>query len=64
MRTRTGLFIAAAASAAVFAGGAQAQLAPGFDAALMGGSDRLKRRNGMRPECPQKCSTSSASGPA
>ena len=37
MRTRTGLLIAAAACAAVFAGGAQAQLASGFDAALMAG---------------------------
>ena len=35
MRTRTGLLIAATACAAVFAGGAWAQLAPGFDAALM-----------------------------
>ena len=37
MRTRTGLFVAAAVCAAVFAGGAWAQLAPGFDAALMAG---------------------------
>ena len=35
MRTRTGLLIAAAACTAVFAGSAWAQLAPGFEAALM-----------------------------
>ena len=35
MRTRTGLRLAAAACATMFAGGALAQLAPGFDAALM-----------------------------
>ena len=35
MRTSRGLLIAAAACAAMFAGGAWAQLAPGFDAALM-----------------------------
>lgn len=37
MRMRSGLLIAAAACASVFAGGAWAQLAPGFDAALMAG---------------------------
>ena len=37
MRTRTGLLVAAAACAAVFTGGAWAQLAPGFEAALMAG---------------------------
>ena len=37
MRMRTGLQIAAAACVAVFAGSAWAQLAPGFDAALMAG---------------------------
>ena len=37
MRKTKGLLIAAAACAAVFAGGARAQLAPGFDAALMAG---------------------------
>ena len=35
MRTKSGLLIAAAACLAAFAGGAWAQLAPGFDAALM-----------------------------
>lgn len=35
MRMRSGLLIVAAACAAAFAGGAWAQLAPGFDAALM-----------------------------
>ena len=34
MRTGSGLLVAVAAGAAVFAGGAWAQLAPGFDAAL------------------------------
>ena len=37
MRTSRGLLIAAAACAAMFAGSAWAQLAPGFDAALMAG---------------------------
>ena len=37
MRTRTGLLIAAAACAPMFAGGAWAQLAPGFEVALMAG---------------------------